>query len=387
MLSVAVGWHIYEATGNPFDLALVGLMQILPIAGLFIVSGWVVDNLQRKYVLIACAVLQGLVLLGLAASLGSGEFDRVAVFGLLLLNGVARAFYMPAVHAILPSIVPHDDLSRAIAINSTIWTGAETAGPFAAGFMIAWLDTDTYLVLAALAFVAGALALFLPTIAVRRSVGRGLAQLLDGVRYVFRNPLVLPAITLDLFIVLVGSVVALLPVFAIDILEVGPEALGFMRAMPALGAVAAGVVLTRVPVLHRTGTLLLSSLAIFAVSILVFALSHNLYLSLAALLVYGATDMVSVNVRTTIIQLATPEELRGRVNSVNSLFIATSNDVGSFRAGAVATVISPIATVLAGGLMAVGVVVGGYFLFPALRRLDRITDAHVVSDDSSDKRS
>jgi MFS family permease len=379
MLSVAVGWHIYEATGNPFDLALVGLMQILPIAGLFIVSGWVVDNLQRKYVLIACTVLEGLVLLGLAASLGGGDFDRVAVFGLLLLNGVARAFYMPAVHALLPSIVPHDDLSRAIAINSTVWTAAETAGPFIAGLLIAWLDTDIYLVLAMLAFVAGVLALFLPTIAVRRPRGRGLAQLLEGVRYVYNNPLVLPAISLDLVIVLVGSVVALMPVFAIDILKVGPEALGLMRAMPALGAVAAGVMLTRVPALHRTGTLLYSSLAVFAISILVFALSRNLYLSLAALLVYGATDMVSVNVRTTIIQLATPEELRGRVNSVNSLFIATSNEMGSFRAGTVATVIGPIATVLAGGLMAVGVVIGGYLLFPTLRRLDRITDARLES--------
>jgi MFS family permease len=379
MLSVAVGWHIYEATGNPFDLALVGLMQILPIAGLFIVSGWVVDNLQRKYVLIACTVLEGLVLLGLAASLGGGDFDRVAVFGLLLLNGVARAFYMPAVHALLPSIVPHDDLSRAIAINSTVWTAAETAGPFIAGLLIAWLDTDIYLVLAMLAFVAGVLALFLPTIEVRRPRGRGLAQLLEGVRYVYNNPLVLPAISLDLVIVLVGSVVALMPVFAIDILKVGPEALGLMRAMPALGAVAAGVMLTRVPALHRTGTLLYSSLAVFAISILVFALSRNLYLSLAALLVYGATDMVSVNVRTTIIQLATPEELRGRVNSVNSLFIATSNEMGSFRAGTVATVIGPIATVLAGGLMAVGVVIGGYLLFPTLRRLDRITDARLES--------
>ena len=380
MLSVAVGWHIYEATGNPFDLALVGLMQMLPIAGLFMVSGWVIDNLQRKYVLIGCALLQGVVLLGLGISLGSGEFDRVAVFGLLLLNGVATAFYVPAVHAVLPSIVPRDDLSRAIAISSTVWTAAETTGPFAAGFLIAWFDKQTYWILAMFAFAAGVLLLYLPRVRVRRSAGRGLSQLLEGVRYVFRNPLVLPAISLDLFIVLAGSVVALLPIFAIDILNVGPEVLGLMRAMPALGAVTAGIVLTRLPAMRKTGTLLCSSLAIFAVSILVFGLSSNLWLSLAALLVYGATDMVSVNVRSTIIQLATPDELRGRVNSVSSLFIATSNEMGSFRAGAVATVIGPIATVMAGGLMAIGVVLGGYLLFPTLRRLDRITDARHVSD-------
>jgi MFS family permease len=380
MLSVAVGWHIYEATGNPFDLALVGLMQILPIASLFIVSGWVVDNLQRKHVLIACAALQGLVLLGLAYSLG-GEFERVTVFGLLLLNGVARAFYMPAVQAILPGIVPHESLEKAVAVSSTAWTGAGTAGPFVAGFLIAWLDTDIYLLLAVFTFIAGALLFYLPAVTVRRPTGRGLAQLLEGVRYVYKNPLVLPAISLDLFIVLVGSVVALLPVYAIDVLNVGPEALGLMRAMPALGAVSAGILLTRLPAMRQAGKLLYGSLAMFALSIIVFALSGNLWLSLGALLVYGATDMVSVNVRSSIIQLATPDELRGRVNSVNSLFIATSNDMGSFRAGAVATVLGPVATVLVGGLMSVGVVVGAWWLFPTLRRLDRITDADRLSQE------
>ena len=375
MLSVAVGWHIYEATGNPFDLALVGLVQILPIAGLFIVSGWVIDNLQRKYVLIACTVLQGLVLLGLAASLGSDEFDRFSVFGLLLLMGVARAFYMPAVQAILPGIVPHDGLEKAVAVSSTAWTGAGTAGPFVAGFLIAWLDTNIYLLLAVLTCIAGALLFYLPAVTVRRPSGRGLAQFLEGIKYVYKNPLVLPAISLDLFIVLAGSVVALLPVFAIDVLNVGPEALGLMRAMPALGAVSAGVLLTRLPAMREAGKLLYVSLAVFAISIIVFGLSGNLWLSLAALLVYGASDMVSVNVRSSIIQLATPDELRGRVNSVNSLFIATSNDMGGFRAGAVAAVLGPVATVLVGGLMSVGVVLGAYWLFPTLRRLDRITDA------------
>jgi len=375
MLSVAVGWHIYAATGNPFDLALVGLMQILPIAGLFIVSGWVVDNLQRKHVMIACAMLEGLVLVGLAVSFSSGEFNRVIVFGLLFLNGIARAFYMPAVESILPGIVSREDLSRAVAITSTAWTAVSAGGPFLAGFLIAWLDTGIYQLLAILCFIAAALTLYLPKITVRRPTGRGLAQLLDGIRYVYRNPLVLPSISLDMFIVLVGSVVALLPVYAIDILHVGPEALGLMRAMPALGAVAAGVLLTRLPPMRRTGTLLYAALAVFALSILVFAVSGSLWLSLTALFVYGASDMVSVNVRSTIIQLATPDDLRGRVNSVNALFIATSNDLGDFRAGSVAAVLGPVVTVLTGGFMALGVVLGASFLFPTLRRLDRITDA------------
>lgn len=384
MLSVAVGWHIYEATKNPFDLALVGLMQIIPIAGLFIVSGWVVDNLQRKYVMIACTLVQGLVLVGLSASLDGGGLNRFAVFGLLFLNGAARAFYMPATQAVLPAIVPREALSRAVAISSTIWTAAGAAGPFAAGFLVAWVDTGAYRILAAFTFIAGFLFLFLPAARVRRSVGRGLSQLLEGIHYVIRNPLVLPAISLDLLIVLVGSVVALLPVYAIDILNVGPEALGLMRAMPALGAVVAGVLLARLPEMRRTGLLLNASLGLFALSILVFAVSERLWLSLVALFVYGASDMVSVNVRTTVIQLATPDELRGRVNSVNSLFISTSNDMGDFRAGTVAAAFGPVVTVFAGGLMAVLVTIGGFWLFPTLRRLDRITDSRLEARPDED---
>lgn len=375
MLSVAVGWHIYQATGNPFDLALVGLMQIIPIAGLFIVSGWVIDNLQRKYVAIACTVLQGLVLLGLSVSFGGDELNRYAVFSLLFLNGAARAFYMPATQSILPGIVDKEDLSRAVAISSTIWTAGGAAGPFVAGFLVAWFDTGVYRILAALCFLSGFLYLFLPKITVQKSVGRGLEQLLDGIRYVIRNPFVLPGISLDMVIVLLGSVVALLPVYAMDILDVGPEALGLMRAMPALGAVVAGVLFARLPPMRQTGNLLFASLVVFAVSIIVFALSGHFWLSLVALFVYGASDMVSVNVRLTIIQLATPDALRGRVNSVNSLFIATSNDLGDFRAGSVAAVIGPTATVVTGGLMALGVALGGYIVFPTLRKLDRITDA------------
>ncbi|MEM7704566.1 MAG: MFS transporter [Pseudomonadota bacterium] len=381
MLSVSVGWHIYQATGDPFDLALVGLMQIMPIAGLFVVSGWVVDRLQRKYILVACVSLQTLVLAGLALSLGSSDFNPQMVFGLLFLNGVARAFQMPASQSILPGLVPADYLSRAVAVSSTVRTAGDTVGPFAAGVLVAWIDTDIYQLLAAATFAAVLLNLLLPALTVRRPSGRGLAQLLAGVGYVWRNPLVLPAISLDLLIVLVSSVVALLPVFAVDVLNAGPETLGLMRAMPAAGAVVAGVVLTRMPPVRPAGTWLFAALAMFSLSTIVFALSTNLWLSLLALFIYGATDMVSVNVRLTIIQLATPDELRGRVNSVNSLFIATSNDMGDFRAGTVATVLGPVTTVFLGGVMATGVVIGGYLLAPTLRRLQRLTDAAVADSE------
>ncbi|MEM7504115.1 MAG: MFS transporter [Pseudomonadota bacterium] len=377
MLPVAVGWHLYERTGDAFDLALVGLVQIVPICGLFLVSGWVIDNVQRKLVLVACSALQGLLLVALTSALGVDQFTRTAVFTLLFLNGVARAFLMPAGQSVLPGIVKQDYLPRAVAISSTVWTASGAAGPFAAGLLIAWLDVGVYQLLSVLAFLSGAMYLFLPSLEVRRTAGRGLTQLLSGIRYIAKSPLLLPAISLDLVIVLVGSVVVLLPVFAVEILNVGPEALGTMRAMPAVGAVVAGILLARLPPMRSAGRLLFFALGVFAISILVFAVSHSLWLSLVALFIYGASDMVSVNIRMTVVHSSTPDELRGRVNSVNSLFISTSNDMGDFRAGAVAAVIGPAAATLIGGLMAAIVAIGGYALFPRLRRLDKLTDATV----------
>ena len=377
MLPVAVGWHLYERTGDAFDLALVGLVQIVPICGLFLVSGWVIDNVQRKFVLVACSALQGVVLLALASAFSVDQFTRSGVLALLFFNGVARAFQMPAGQSVLPGIVKQDFLPRAVAISSTVWTGSAAAGPVAAGLLVAWLDVGVYRLLSVLAVLSGALYLLLPSLEVRRSVGRGLAQLLNGIRYIARNSLLLPAISLDLVIVLVGSVVVLLPVFAVEILNVGPEALGTMRAMPAIGAVITGALLTHVPVMRAAGRLLFLSLGVFAISIVVFALSHSLWLSLVALFVYGASDMISVNIRMTVVHSSTPDDLRGRVNSVNALFISTSNDMGDFRAGAVAAAIGPAAAALVGGVMAAIVAIGGYAFFPRLRRLDKLTDATI----------
>jgi len=380
MLSVAVGWHIYEATGNPFDLALVGLMQILPIAGLFIVSGWVADNVPRNRVLVVCTMLQAIVYSALAISLAGAAMSRFAVFSLLFLNGVARAFFGPAMQSTLPRLVERHDLTRAVAISTTARTAAETAGPFIAGVLIVWLDTRVYWIFGLLALFASFAFVMLPGAMVIRSTGRGMAQLLDGIHYVVTNPFVLPGISLDLVIVLLGSVVALLPVYAIDILNVGPEALGMMRACPALGAVIAGILISRMHNMRHSGRRLFLALLVFALSIVLFALSKVFWLSLVALLIYGATDMVSMNIRSTLIQLATPDELRGRVSAVNSLFISTSNDLGDFRAGAVASVLGPAATVLAGGVIALGVTAGGYLLFPKLRKLDRVSDVQGDTD-------
>jgi len=375
VLSVTIGWHLYKATGNPFDLAMVGLMQIIPMVMLFIITGWVVDRFSRKYVLLSCATLQCLVFLGLALALANGVQSRHTVFALLFVNGCARAFLGPAMQAILPNIVHREDLSRAVAVTSTTWTAAMTAGPFCARFLISILDFDTYWLLAGAALLEIVFLSQLPGLPVEPTSQRGLHQLVEGIRFVYRNPIVLPGITLDMLIVLLGSVVALLPVYAVDVLQVGPEALGILRAMPALGSVIAGMVLSNMTHLTNSGLRLFLALLVFSGSILVFGLSTQLWLSMLALFLYGASDMVSVNIRMTLIQLATPDELRGRVSAVNSLFVAVSNDLGDFRAGAMAAAVGAVPAVMMGALAAFGVTLTGYWLSPRLRRLDRLQDA------------
>jgi MFS family permease len=373
MLTVAIGWHLYQLTGDPFDLALVGLVQIAPILLLFMLSGWVVDHFSRKNILVICALSETLILLLLAMAMQLEEFDKVVVFGLLFCHGCMRAFFGPAQQAILPNIVAREALAKAVAVTAIVWNVASTSGPFMAGLLLAWIDRDTYWVLGGLSLAAALLFMTLPVLQQKQSSGRGLAQVLGGIHFIKRNPIVLGCISLDLFSVLLGSVMALLPIYAIDILKVGPDALGFLRGMPALGAVMIGLLMTRLP-LRKPGTSLFIALLVFSLSILLFAYSTHFWLSLIALWIYGATDMVSVNIRSTLIQMATPDDLRGRVSAVNSIFIATSNEMGDFRAGTVATLIPVTTTVALGGLMALGVAVGGYFMFPSIRKLSTLSE-------------
>ncbi len=375
MLSVAIGWHIYKLTGDPFDLALIGLVQVTPILSLFIFTGWVVDNFPRKTILILCGLVETCTLISMAIVMHTDTINVNYIFALLFVHGCTRAFLSPAQQAILPNIVSEEALSKAVAITSTVWNAASTSGPFIAGLLIAWIDLDTYWLLGFLS-LAGTLLMFsLPRLAHVKASGRGIDQILGGIRFIKNSPYVLGSISLDLLVVLLGSVMALLPIYAADILHVGPEGLGILRGMPALGAVIMGLLMTRMPPMRHSGITLFGALAIFAFSILVFAVSKNYWLSLGALCIYGAADMVSVNIRSTLIQLATPDSLRGRVGAVNSIFIASSNDIGDFRAGAVAAVIPPVATVALGGIMALLVTVAGYYYFPKIRKLDLLTDA------------
>lgn len=376
MLSVAIGWHIYKLTGDPFDLALVGLVQVVPILSLFIVTGWVVDNFSRKLILILCGAAETLTLISMALVMHADPINTDYIFALLFVQGCTRAFTSPAQSAILPNIVSADFLSKAVAITSTVWNAASTSGPFIAGLLIAWIDLDTYWLLGFLSFAGTLLMLTLPALTLVKPTGRGIEQILGGIRFIRNSPYVLGSISLDLFVVLLGSVMALLPIYAVDILHVGPEGLGILRGMPALGAVFIGLAMTKMPPMRYNGLMLFGSLVVFAASVLLFAFSKNYWLSLAALAIYGGSDMVSVNIRITLIQLATPDELRGRVGAVNSIFVASSNDIGDFRAGAVAAVIPPVAAVALGGVMALLVTIAGYYLFPKIRKLDRLTDVN-----------
>ena len=374
-LSVAVGWHIYEHSGNPMDLAIVGLMQIIPTFLFFFASGWIVDSFSRKHLLILCAISEALVMGVLALVMLAGELNLAFVFGLLFCHGSIRAIYFPATQAIVPNLVPGAHLPRAIALGSTVSNVAMTGGPVMAGVLISLLDRHVYGVLLGLLLAAVISYLLLPRLARMQMAPRDWSTIIGGITYVRTNSIVLGAIGIDLFIVMVGSVVTLLPVYAQDILEISPDALGFLRAMPAFGAVVAGVVLSSLPPMRHCGQRLFLALAVFSGAIVLFALSTNFWLSMVALFVYGAADMISVNIRMTLVQTATPDHLRGRVSAVNSIFIASSNEMGDVRAGSAAAFFGPVATACAGGLMALGVVFIGLLAFPRLRRLDRLADA------------
>ena len=375
MLIVALGWHLYEITGDPWSLALVGLMQIIPVYVFFFVSGYVIDRFPRVWVVRACALVEALAVLGIAQILTQGDPDLPTLYVLVFVHGAGRAFHGPALHAIVPNIVPREVLDRAIAMSSTSWNAASIVGPVVAGYLILLLDRQIYgvIALASAATLIGYL--FIPSIRIPQEKGDRLKTLLAGIQYVRGKPIILGGLTIDLLMVGFGSVMVLLPVFAADILLVGPEELGLMRGMPALGSVLMGLFLsTRRREISGAGPKLWFSLIVFAASILVFSLSESLILSLVALFFYGASDMVSVNIRMGMVQAATPEYLRGRVAAVNMLFIQTSNEGGDFRGGALAGLLGPVQTVLIGGILGLGFLAWSRKQFPGLYTLDKISD-------------
>jgi MFS family permease len=376
MQGVAVGWQIYDLTGDPLDLGLVGLVQFLPLIAMSVLAGQVLDLVDRRAVAAVCQAGKALAALLLAVGSARGSLSRDAMLAILFLSGSARAFEIPTMHALLPAVVPAGLLPRAIAASATAQQTAVICGPSLGGLMYA-LGPQVVYAVCALMFAAAGVLVGLVRIAARRDVRRPvtLATLFAGFRYIRRNPVVLGAISLDLFAVLLGGVTALLPIYARDILMAGPWALGLLRSAPAAGALATSIVLANRAIASRAGAVMFAAVGMFGLASVVFALSTSVLLSCLALMVYGASDAVSVVIRQSLIQLRTPDDMLGRVMAVNALCTGSSGTLGEFRAGVVAAWLGAVPSALIGGLGAVVVMLVWMRVFPQLRRVDRLAPA------------
>ena len=374
---VVIGWQVYDIARHTmnlkaasFQLGLVGVVQFVPLFALTLVTGWAADRIDRRYIARAALALEALC----AAILGWLAWTHTttlpALFGVAALLGVARAFAMPALQALAPNLVPRDILPRAIALSSIAWQVGAILGPAMGGYLYAYAPYLPYAVAGAL-FAISLLCIFLIGPRPQSGVDRNRhpwKQMVDGLRYVRRNRIVLGAISLDLFAVLLGGATAMLPVYARDILHAGPQGLGHLRAAPAVGATLAAAWFSFRPLKHDVGVKMFAAVGVFGLATVVFGLSRSMALSLLCLVILGAADMLSVYVRQSLIQLSTPDEMRGRVGSVSSLFISASNELGEAESGFLAALIGPVAAVVAGGVGAILVTVTWAKLFPELRK-------------------
>ena len=388
MLTVAVGWQVYETTRNALDLGLIGLSQFLPFIVLVLPAGHVADRYDRRRVLFACYLLAAIAALLLLTFSLAGVTSALPIFAVMSLFGVDRAFSMPTSQALLPNLVPRADFGNAVALNSSIFQLATIGGPAVAGLLILLGTPVVYATVTVLMLASAVMMLGLRG-------GRGsqrsdepvnVATLLSGVRFVRDHRPVLGSISLDLFAVLFGGATALLPAFARDVLHVGPIGLGLLRAAPAVGAAAAGAALAWHPIRTDVGRWLFGGVAIFGLSILVFGVSTSFAVSLFALVVLGASDMVSMYVRHLLVQLQTPDAIRGRVSAVNSVFIGASNELGEFESGLTAAWWGLVPAVLVGGAATLLVALSWTRLFPILWRLERVPESPTPLERSASAR-
>jgi len=375
MLMVAVGWQMYELTGSAWDLGLVGLLQFLPALLLTLVAGHVADRHDRTRILALVMVSQAAVALLLMVATHGHWASRSLLLVLSLALGSAKAFQMPAQQALVPSLVPTHVLPRALAFSSMGMQAAIIGGPALGGFIYVAGANVVYAVCTAAFVLAGALFMRIghPHVpAAKEPVS--MSTVLAGVKFIWQRPVVLGAISLDLFAVLLGGATALLPMYAKDVLHVGPWGLGLLRGAPAVGALCMSAALTRWAITRRVGKVMFAAVAVYGLATLAFALSTVFVLSLLALFVSGAADMVSVVIRQSLVQLETPDAMRGRVSAVNSIFIGASNQLGEFESGATAAWLGPIGSVLLGGIGTLAVAALWMKLFPALARRERLTE-------------
>lgn len=376
---VVIGWQVYDVAREQYgmsvgeaslQLGLIGLVQFVPLALLTPVAGLVADRFERRTVVQLANLGDMSIALTLGALTATGTLSLTALFILAGAHGAVRAFVNPAMAAIAPNIVPPAMLPKAIASSSIAWQSASVAGPALGGLLYAIEPALPYWVAAACLLIATLALVPIRRVVPPRDAGpsRAFAQIVDGLTYVARHRFLLGAITLDLFAVLLGGVTALLPVFARDILAVGPAGLGWLRSAPAVGAALVALWFSFRPLNHDVGVKMLASVVVFGACTVVFGLSRSFALSLATLFVLGAADMLSVYVRSSLVQLHTPDAMRGRVSAVSGLAISASNELGEARAGLGAALIGPIGATVAGGAAAIAVTLAWAKLFPELRR-------------------
>lgn len=376
ILLVALGWQMYDLTSSAWDLGLVGLLQFASTFALTIPSGHLADRVDRRRLLGAACTLQGIVAAVLAAGSAGGWIGRGTILGGCVLLGVVRALQTPAQQAIVPALVQAQNLPRAMALSSSVMKIAVVAGPALGGFVYAFGAPWAYGMCVAILVAALVCVFSIHAVPIIKSKEPAtLASMFAGFGFIFDKPVVLGAISLDLFAVVLGGVTALLPIYAKDILHTGPWGLGLLRAAPAVGALALGAWIARHPIERRVGAKLFVAVGIYGAAIVAFAYSHEFAVSLVALAMSGAADMVSVVVRQTLVQVETPDAMRGRVSAVNAVFISTSNQIGEFRAGATAAFLGPVGSAVLGGVGTLLVVAIWSRMFPALTRRDRLVAA------------
>jgi MFS family permease len=371
--AVAIGWQVYDLTGRAFDLGMVGLIQFLPTALLVFVAGGVADRYPRRRVVQVCLVVEALTALYLCWGCYAGVMSEVQLFAATFVLGIAGAFESPAIAALLPMVAPSGTLQRASAIQSGAGQLATITGPALGGFAYAVAPGLPYGLMVVFCF-AGVIFTGAIKVLDTPSPAHDAASkdLFAGVRYIRSNAAILGTISLDLFAVLFGGIVALLPIYARDILQAGPLGLGLLRAAPAVGALAMTAVLARHTISRHVGLRMFQAVIVFGVATVVFALSHWMWLSVVSLAILGAADTVSVVIRFSLVQLATPNEMRGRVGAVNFLFINASNQLGQFESGVTAALLGTVPSAVFGGAATIAVALLWMKLFPSLRKVERL---------------
>jgi MFS family permease len=375
MLSVAIGWQMYALTHDAFSLGFVGLAQFLPMVLLTFVVGQVADRYDRRKIVFFCQIIEGVIAALLLMGNLAGWLGREQILGAAAILGACRAFEGPSSSALLPQLVPKEILQKAIALSTSAGQTSQILGPSLGGLLYSLGPAFIYSTATVALLISGILTWLIRVEKSERKLAPvTLRSVFSGLEFVYRHPVILGTISLDLFAVLLGGATALLPIFAQDILHTGPWGLGLMRTAPAVGALLMSIILAYNPLKKAIGPILFGALAIFGLATMLFAISRNLYVSLLALGLVGASDVISVVIRSSLVQLQTPDEMRGRVNAVNSLFIGTSNQLGEFESGMLAGFIGASPAALVGGLGTIVIAGLWMYLFPSIRKIRSLSE-------------